>query len=91
MTTNASCSVSPDPVPVNTDFTVSATGLTPDAILNVAFTDVGGTDLISGQADSDGNATVTTHAYWAGAGHVSVRERRKQRYVEVAACELTIV
>jgi hypothetical protein len=90
-TSNGSCSVTPDPVAVGADYTLTGTGLGADALVNVLISD---SDVVSSwnlQADADGTSTLVWHSYWTGTTNVTYQESSGHHGSSVvASCSFTV-
>jgi hypothetical protein len=90
VTSNAACSVSPNPVSQYSDYTVAVTGLDPGIIINVLVTDSASTGAWSASADANGNASITGHAYWLGDSTAKVQTYKHRKWVPLAYCSFHV-
>ena len=87
----AACSVTPNPVSVNTDYTLKATGLGAGAIVNEIVTDASGAmKAWQLQADASGTTSVVGHAYWAGQSDVTIQQQSHHGWSTLASCSFTV-
>jgi hypothetical protein len=89
-TTTATCSASPDPVPWNTDYTLTVKSLAAYDIVNVLVSDSVGTRTWNLQADGTGRIDVVGHAYTSGTSNVTVQKPRNHGYATLASCSFTV-
>lgn len=88
--TSGSCSVSPNPVAVGAQWTVTGSNLGANAIVDVLITDSAATTAFNIQADASGNLTDTWHSYNTGTSKVTMKEASHNKQVTVANCSFTV-
>jgi hypothetical protein len=90
-TATASCVVNPNPVTVNSDYTLSVSGLAASEIVNVLVSDSQSTRSWVLQADASGTTSVVGHAYWTGTSNVTVQKQVKHNWTVRASCSFSVV
>lgn len=89
--TTGSCSVTPNPVAVGANYTISGSKLGAGRFVNFHVTDAGGTTVFNRQSDSSGNASVTWHSYYRGTSSVRIDDVSGRKAVTVARCSFSVV
>jgi hypothetical protein len=87
----ASCSATPNPVAVDSDYTLAVSGLAANEIVNVLVSDSSSTRSWNLQADGAGSLSVVGHAYWTGTSSVTVQKQVKHNWTVRAACSFSVV
>ena len=88
--TAGACSVTPSPVAVGADYTLTGTGLGAYAVVNVLITDSGSTTSWNLQADGSGTTSVVWHSYWTGISTVNFLKSSKHGSTVVATCSFLV-
>src|SRR5438046_886247 len=68
---SGSCAVTPNPVAVGADYTITASALAPNELVNVLIEDSSQTTAWNLQSDAAGGLSLTWHSYWTGTSTVS--------------------
>ena len=89
--TGASCSVTPNPVAVNADYTLTVVGLGSGTIVNEVVTDASGNAKVwQLQANSSGSTSVVGHTYWAGQSNVTIQKQVRHGWSTMATCSFMV-
>lgn len=89
---SGTCSVSPSPVPVGSEFTVAASDLAPDTVYNVEVREEHGVQVAFMGTDAQGAGSTTLIAWWTGTSTVEVMLNKKgNKRVMVATCTFEVV
>jgi hypothetical protein len=86
-----SCSVSPNPVVLGGDYTLTGSGLGAFSVVNVLIADSGGTTSWNLLADATGTTSITWHSYATGTSHVTIQESARHHTVIVASCSFPVI
>ena len=82
--------MTPSPVAVGADYTLTGTGLGAYAVVNVLITDSGSTTSWNLQADGSGTTSVVWHSYWTGTSTVKFLKSSKHGSTVVASCSFLV-
>lgn len=83
------CSVTPDPVSVGGQYTVSGGGYQPDLRVMVQSQDSVGSQYLGTTTDSAGAFSVSSYASWSGTYNVSVFDMSGSKPALVGSCTFT--
>lgn len=87
---SGSCTVSPNPVPLNTSYSVNGSGLPANSMVDVFATDsTGGTSSTTAMTDGTGHVSVLEHAWAAGPGSAQVTDTSRKHNL-LASCTFSI-
>ena len=89
--TTGSCVISPNPVPVDTSYIMSASGLGANTLVNVLVNDVQSVASYNLAADASGNLTLTAPVYWTGTMKVTIQKSAKHAWTTLATCSASVV
>lgn len=88
--TSGSCAVTPNPVAVGADYTITGTNLGANAVVNLLLTDSHQTTSWNLQADASGTSKLVWHSYWTGTTTATYNKSAKHGSTTVATCSFTV-
>lgn len=88
---SGSCVISPNPVTAKTNYTMSASGLGANTLVNVLVNDVQSVTSYNLAADSNGNLTLTAPVYWTGTMTITIQKSAKHGWTTLATCSDQVV
>ena len=85
------CYVTPNPVAIGGNWTLTGTGLGAYTLVNVLITDAsGGINSWNLQADANGVVTDTWHSYWSGTTNVKFNVTNHNKRTTIATCSFVV-
>lgn len=87
---NGSCSVTPNPVALNAQYTVTGTNLGASRSVNVYVQGSGGMNTFFRYTDASGTTSVTWYASWTGSNNVSIYSSSGRKEALLASCSFTV-
>lgn len=88
--TYGSCSVSPNPTPVKTQFTISGSGFKASQFLTLKIQNSAGVGFLWTQADASGNLSQTSQSYYTGTVTISVYDSVTSSQTALTSCSVLI-
>ena len=87
---SGTCYVTPNPVAVGSDWTMSATNLPASTFVNVYDVWSGGTTVWMLQTSSTGTTSLTWHSYVAGTTTITIKTATSKKTSTLASCTFQV-